>query len=316
MQKVFLDWFHIFWRWRCVYQQVQCTMYTYTNRPILFHNKNVLFASRIERYIVIAGQFAVIFCKIKSLTTFRCGDQQAQGWAGGRRRWSATSRPTTPATTTTTTTGTRTSSQNFRKRQVPSFCKSFQEFQGVSANAQKLCSLRITQVRALERQNAALRQSTPHNEVEEKERDHVEKVEQENNAIMEGRCNCHQSCFFFFPTIHVGKSEFLFESPAKWARICHCRPDWYHCLRCESSFAFATLIGLVEEIKVQVCSYMVEGSEFITEPNLTQFTFPAWSTSTGWTGARATGCAGNQDWSVAHFSSSQIGYVGLVKIGQ
>jgi len=41
-------------------------------------------------------------------------------------------------------------------------------------------------VRALERQNAALRQSTPHNEVEEKERDHLKKVEQENNAIMEG----------------------------------------------------------------------------------------------------------------------------------
>ena len=120
----------------------------------------------------------------------------------------------------------------------------------------------------------------------------------------------------WFPTIHVGKTEFLFESPAKWARICHCRPDWYHCLRCESSFAFATLIGLVEEIKVQVCSYMVDGSEFITEPTLTQFTFPAWSTSTGWTGARATGCAGNQDWSVDHFSSSQISHIGLVRIDQ
>ena len=120
----------------------------------------------------------------------------------------------------------------------------------------------------------------------------------------------------FLQYIHVEKTEFLFESPAKWARICHCRPDWYHCLRCESSFAFATLIGLVEEIKVQVCSYMVDGSEFITEPSLTQFTFPAWSTSTGWTGARATGCAGNQDWSVAHFSFSQIGHIGLVRIGQ
>ena len=129
-----------------------------------------------------------------------------QGWAGGRRRWSATSRPTTPATTTKTKTATRASSQNFRKRQVPSCCKSFQEFPGVSANAQKfprvsanaqkLCWLRITQVRALERQNAALRQSTPHNEVEEKERDHVNKVEEENNAIMEGRCNCHPSFFF------------------------------------------------------------------------------------------------------------------------
>ena len=65
------------------------------------------------------------------MASFRCGDQR-QGWAGGRRRWSATSRPTTPATTTPTTTGTRTSSQNFKKRQVPSFCKSFQEFPGVS----------------------------------------------------------------------------------------------------------------------------------------------------------------------------------------
>ena len=92
-------------------------------------------------------------------------------------------------------------------QEFPRVSRSFQEFPGVSANAQKfprvsanaqkLCSLRITQVRALERQNAALRQSTPHNEIEEKERDHVNKVEEENNAIMEGRCNCHPLSFFF-----------------------------------------------------------------------------------------------------------------------
>ena len=72
--------------------------------------------------------------------------------------------------------------------------KSFQEFLQWSKT---LLELRITQVRALERQNAALRQSTPHNEVEETEGDQVKMAEQENNAIMEGRCTCHPLCFFF-----------------------------------------------------------------------------------------------------------------------
>ena len=59
--------------------------------------------------------------------------------------------------------------------------------------------------------------------------------------------------FFLFKNMssyNTCRKDRIFESPAKWARICHCRPDWYHCLRCESSFAFATLIGLVEEIKI------------------------------------------------------------------
>ena len=76
-----------------------------------------------------------------------------------------------------------------------------QEFARVSRSfckcSKTLLELRITQVRALERQNAALRQSTPHNEVEETEGDQVKMAEQENNAIMEGRCNCHPLSFFF-----------------------------------------------------------------------------------------------------------------------
>ena len=86
-------------------------------------------------------------------------------------------------------------------QEFPRVSKSFFKCSKVSKSfckcSKTLLELRITQVRALERQNAALRQSTPHNEVEETEGDQVKMAEQENNAIMEGRCNCHPLCFFF-----------------------------------------------------------------------------------------------------------------------
>ena len=87
-------------------------------------------------------------------------------------------------------------------QEFPRVSKSFFKCSKVSKSfckcSKTLLELRITQVRALERQNAALRQSTPHNEVEETEGDQVKMAEQENNAIMEGRCTCHPLSFFFF----------------------------------------------------------------------------------------------------------------------
>ena len=107
-------------------------------------------------------------------------------------------------------------------QEFPRVSKSFFKCSKVSKSfckcSKTLLELRITQVRALERQNAALRQSTPHNEVEETEGDQVKMAEQENNAIMEGRCTCHPLSFFFFKNMssyNTCRKDRIFESPAK-----------------------------------------------------------------------------------------------------
>ena len=105
-------------------------------------------------------------CEVK-LVAFQM--RWSQVWAGGRPPWSATSRPTPPPTTRTSTPA---SLPSFRRRWTSSFFGKDFELQQELPVLSELNRLSLgdpvrskseckRQVRALERQNAALRQSKP-----------------------------------------------------------------------------------------------------------------------------------------------------------